>query len=117
MTDNKQPEFQLSPKKFHIGNFLIDGFIDKLVKGLNDSDLNHDGKKDLGQALGVFNKLSPVFAVLFRIVKWDVLQKKLVDTALSHGIVPKEHEAEFTAAIGQLLSHSQEAWSLIPKQE
>lgn len=114
-----EQEFKLDPKKFHVGNFLIDKAIDGVVKAVNDADLTHDGKKDVGQIVGVFRKLAPVLKPLGAVINFDRLEElivqKLTVAFLNHGVVKPDDRAKFESLAAEALKHLKDAGSLLPK--
>lgn len=68
-----ETEFQLDFENFKTGNWLIDGQIKKLVKLVNEADLNRDGRRDIGQLISVLSQLLTILATINSVVDFNLL--------------------------------------------
>lgn len=66
-----QTGFQLDPKQFKTGNFMIDGFLKGFVEDLNETDLNKDGVSDVAQFASIGVRLLPSLAALDAAVDFE----------------------------------------------
>lgn len=66
-----QTGFQLDPKQFKTGNFMLDGFVKGFIEDLNESDLNKDGISDVAQFAEIGMKLVPSLAALDAAVDFE----------------------------------------------
>lgn len=73
MTQEPETEFQLDFENFKTGNWLIDGQIKKLVKLVNEADLNRDGRRDIGQLISVLSQLLTILATINSVVDFNLL--------------------------------------------
>lgn len=71
--------FQLDPKAFKTGNFIIDKAIEGAVKQVNKADLNHDGVPDISQFVPLALKLTPLLVALDAAVDFEKVAEQLAE--------------------------------------
>lgn len=72
--------FQLDPKAFKVGNFVLDKVVGDAVKAINKADLNKDGVPDISQFVPLALKLAPLLVALDRSIDFEALAAELADS-------------------------------------
>ena len=94
--DVDQTGYQLDPKDFKTGNFMIDGMIKNAIDKLNEADLTHDGVADISQLASIVIKFLPALAMLDAAID----QKGLAAWFINQGFVKdKQNAANFAKAV------------------
>lgn len=107
----QQPYFQLDPGMFKTGNFLIDGFVKKVVHSLNAADFNRNKVPDIAEAAMFGAKVLPLLVALDQAIDFE----KAAESLASHPAI--KDKQLFSETLKQLGALAEDAAKLIPHQD
>lgn len=103
-----QTGYQLDPKDFKTGNFLIDGQVKNLIEKINEADLTGDGVADVSQLASIVFTLLPALALLNAAVDLKGLKAWFLNQSF---VVHKQNASNF---IDEVCKAADKAGSLFP---